>query len=109
MDSNFKAKQGAMLMCTLYDLVTGEHMPFYQQPNLGGAMRAAQNTLRPNSIREKDFRVVIHGEWDGRSRTPFQPYIEQVWYTVDGEHLDLEDENLINPEYQGSGKEKVNV
>ncbi|QXP44245.1 MAG: hypothetical protein [Arizlama microvirus] len=83
MNSDQQASTGNMLVATLYDMVTEEHHPFYHQSTIGACLRAAKAVTK--DMDQNDFRMVIHGEWNARStRTPFQPYLEGVWYKIDG-------------------------
>lgn len=79
---------GRMYVATIYDTITNEHHPHYHQATIKACLRAANEITK--SMNQKDFRVVLHGEWDARAmRHPFQPYLEEQWFHLDG----TQDEN----------------
>lgn len=69
------------LVCHIYDTVSEQHQPFFIQPNINAALRAARAVTK--DMTQKEFRLVIDGEWHERAgKTPFQPMLEPIYYNI---------------------------
>lgn len=113
MDSDNKKKleyndapEKAMLAMHIYDCVARQHQPIFLQPTINSGLRAAREVTK--TMRARDFRLIIDGEWDDRSkRAPLQLYLSQRLYDIPTgtELTDIDRELAMHENYNPENQE----